>query len=370
MAERKLAVVRNFPKAYEIEMSRFATYYKHIFVTQPDFGFSEIRPVPAYCLLPDFAQHLPFMSSYHFTVFRNLESALEDVDAINAAELFTFMSRQCSMISSRLKIKFVASVWQTIPNHLLYNFLPPYVNNTRFVINRTQLFLALTKKAISYLQSLRVPSDKIRLLYPGVDLQLFKPSAHRREDSSFIVLFVGRLERQKGIITLVSAFLQFAQENPDAQLWIIGRGKLLPEIVWHSKRSPNIIYKGSNLSQRLIIATYQRCDALCLPTSDYQIAGIKIWEEQFGMVLVEAMACQLPILATNNGAIPEILGHNNIIVPQDSTRGLLGGLMTLASDPELRRAIGKANRIRAEKLFDVVKQGEKMDRYLKEAIET
>jgi len=109
---------------------------------------------------------------------------------------------------------------------------------------------------------------------------------------------------------------------------------------------------------------YRRCDVLCLPSFDRKMWWMKVWEEQFGFVLMEAMACGLPVIASDCGAIPEVVGPENLIVRQGSADNLFNALHEIMKNESFRGCLSEANRARAEKLFDIEKQRRKLSNIL------
>lgn len=308
-------------------------------------------------------------STTSFMRLRNLEESLKQADVINCIETFSFVSYQCAKIAKRLRKKLVTSVFETIPHNLIHYF-PPYVRNTKAVLKQTDIFIAYTKKAAEYLRAFSVPKERIKVIYPGIDLRIFYPPSRRSGNEKFRILFVsGYFNPEKGLSILLSAFLQLCEEHQNVELWIcVGHplGKDAPVAFAYAKRYPIKIISHVKHDEMAII--YRQCDVLCLPSYDRMKFGLKIWEEQFGFVLVEAMACGLPIVATNCGAIPEIIGPQNLIVQQKSAEDLYVAFKKIIEDDSFSRYLASANRDRAERLFDIEKQRINLDKTLYEAL--
>jgi glycosyltransferase involved in cell wall biosynthesis len=210
-----------------------------------------------------------------------------------------------------------------------------------------------------------VPIEKISLVYPGINLQEFSPSLHQHHD--FRILYIGRFDQEKGLQPLLEAFSELCKERHDVELWIRGKkGSRELELAAkeYSRRLPIRFIPSSDYAD--LPRLYQDCDVLCLPSIDRQWHGLKIWEEQFGFVLIEAMACGLAVVGTDCGAIPEVVGPSNPIVPQNSSMGLLRELKRLCEDKQLRNTLSRKNRKRAEELFDIKKQRQAVEEELRE----
>jgi glycosyltransferase involved in cell wall biosynthesis len=313
-------------------------------------------------ILPDFVSSLFVRKPYSpvsFVKLQKVETALEDMDIIECSELYSFVSCQCAKFAKAAGKRLVLSVWETIVT-LPINHCLPYSHNVVTVRKYADVFIAHTWRAASYLRCMSVPEEKIKVVYPGVDVRKFHPSI-RQNDGTFRVLFVGRFDKEKGLHVLLEAFTRLHATNSDTELWIRAKkrtGEVEAEAKRYAQRYP-IRFLGP-VDYDKLPEIYGQCDVLCLPSFDKKKWGIKVWEEQFGFVLMEAMACGLPVVATDCGAIPEVVGVENSIVKQKSVDDLYFALRNLCEDEELYRRVSKANRARAEEQFNIEKQRKKL----------
>jgi colanic acid/amylovoran biosynthesis glycosyltransferase len=286
-----------------------------------------------------------------WSMLDGLSDSLTDVDVIDTSELYTFFTYQCLRLKELMEKPLVVSVIESIPHHIS-SWLPPYSLLSSLVAERADLIIALTKRSRDYLLSLGVDKSRIEVIYPGFDLEMFKP-AGERQDGKVRILFVGQLSQYKGLDLLLEAFMRLAKnhDKKTIELWICGKGPLENTVRACAKRLENIRYFGS-VDWHELPAIYNQCHIFCSPSVDNTRFGIRIWEEQLGMVLVEAMASGLPVVASDCGAIPEILGTNNLIVNQSSKEMLHSSLEALVHDPDRRLSIGEKNRARAEEMFE------------------
>lgn len=316
-------------------------------------------------LLPDFIAGFFVRKPYSgvsFAVLRGLERYLADANIVYAAEPYSFLSAQCAKYCSKSDKKLVISCFETIPNSPQLRF-PPYSFNVRYVKDKADMFVAYTNKAADCLRAISIPDEKIKVVYPGVDLDFFSPN--KISHDSIRVLFVGRFDREKGLSVLLNAFKKLCLEIKNLELWVVGpirSGEDYESAKAMAKKYPVKIIGPVNRAE--LRRFYNQCDIFCAPSMDKKKFGIKVWEEQFGAVFVEAMACGLPIVSTKCGAIPEIISEDNIIVSQGSEVELYNGIKKLIMDDSLRKFISEENRNRAERLFDIKRQRQKLEEIL------
>lgn len=327
------------------------------------------RDVIARELLPDFILS-PFLrkpySTTSFIKLENLGSTLQDAQIISCIEFISFISAQCARIAKREKKKLVVSVFETLtPVHNI----PPYRWNAKTVLPQADLFITYSKRSMEYLRHLSIDDDRIRMIYLGIDLKRFSPRPKKRVDGVFRILFVGAYARQKGLSILLPAFARLCQEISGCELWLcISQGGENEAMVHeYAKKYPIKILM--NIDYNWIPEIYASCDLFCLPSLDWRKWGIKLWEEQFGFVLVEAMASGLPIVGSDCGSIPEVVGRSNIIIRQGSVDELYSALRSVVENDSLRQELSRSNRSRAEELFDINEQRKKMEDALLEILE-
>lgn len=231
-----------------------------------------------------------------------------------------------------------------------------------------------------------VDEKKVKVIYNGINLQQYVKTSETDTLDEYgvdknkpYVLFVGRITRQKGIIHLVNAIKYI---DPDTQIVLCAGapdteeiGKEMEDAVNEVKKTrKNVIWIDKMVTKEEIIQLYSHADVFCCP-SIY---------EPFGIINIEAMACDTAVVASAVGGIKEVVvdGETGILVPveqQDSApfepvnpdkfaRDLAEGVNTLINNPELRNTMAKKGRKRVEDYFDwisIAKQVEELYKSLK-----
>lgn len=204
----------------------------------------------------------------------------------------------------------------------------------------------------NYLESsefLRPYRDKCRIVPFGISMSRFSPSSEieasaqilRRRYGMNIVLFVGILRYYKGLHTLIRSM-----EHVDGKLLIVGVGPLLPELIQYAQSltyGDKIVFLGQVES---VVPYYYAADVFCLP-SIYR-------SEAFGLVLIEASACGLPLVSTELGTGTSYVNKHEetgLVVPPENEEALAGALNRLLTHTPLRDQYGQAARHRASELF-------------------
>ncbi|GAX35399.1 hormogonium polysaccharide biosynthesis glycosyltransferase HpsO [Nodularia sp. NIES-3585] len=185
----------------------------------------------------------------------------------------------------------------------------------------------------------------------GVDERLFTPKAQPELSSQlgitsedFVVGFVGRFVPEKGLLTLVQALVSI----PDKpwKLLLLGRGELQAELIKFTTEN--------NIRERVIfvesvphdqVANYiNLMSTLVLPSeTTYKFKTLTSvgWKEQFGHVLIEAMACHVPVIGSDSGEIPHVIGDAGLVFPEGDFKALADCLVQLIEKPDMTATLGK-----------------------------
>ena len=190
------------------------------------------------------------------------------------------------------------------------------------------------------------PDFPMRVVPNGIDLGIYRPGLppirHLRDDN-LNILFVGRLEKRKGLGDLLRAYRSIVDRVPQSRLIIVGdgplRGKVESYVARH--RLPNVVMAGY-VPESVKPRYYSSADIFCAPATG---------AESFGIVLLEALASGLPVVATEVPGYMSVLepGQDSITVQPKNWRELAASLVILARDGELRArlagyAVRKARR--------------------------
>jgi len=193
---------------------------------------------------------------------------------------------------------------------------------------------------------------KLRVVHCGVDPDVFRPVEHSNEAMparDLHVLSVGRLIDLKGHALLLEAVAVARAEGVQARLTIVGDGSTRPALEARAARLglvDEVTFAGA-VGQDDIAGFYADADIFCLAS----------FAEGVPVVLMEAMAMEIAVIATGIAGIPELVedGVSGLVVPPGRADRLAAALRTLADDPALRRAMGKAGRAKVLAEFDVAK---------------
>ena len=191
------------------------------------------------------------------------------------------------------------------------------------------------------------PGD-YRVIPNGVDLARF--GSHSLEpvpefaDGRPNILFVGRLEKRKGFVHLLRAFVEVQAKMRQARLIVAGafsQEQLMPFARQAESSGLHDVHFITWPPTDMLARLYQTADLLCAPSTGF---------ESFGLILVEAMAASLPVVASDIPGYRQVVRHevDGLLVPPGDEAGLAAALLRLLADKEQRECMGRNGRARAE----------------------
>lgn len=187
-----------------------------------------------------------------------------------------------------------------ISTHSIYNFPKKglYRNFVSFVFKNADFSLGLSKQAVEEIKLLGVNKEKVGNFTYWINLEKFKKVLDAKNylgwNGNFVVLFVGRLVLEKGIIELLESAKIW---NANINLKIIGSGPLERRVKEMVSKLSNVEFIGGIDSEKLPVY-YSGSDLLIVPS---------VHEEGFGRVILESLACGIPVIGSKRGAIPEAM---------------------------------------------------------------
>lgn len=288
---------------------------------------------------------------------QGLETALRGFDIVHSAENTYYCTYQAARAKREAKFKLVVTVWENIP--FLYHS-QMVARNKKEIFDAADLFLPVSNRAKEVLILEGAPQEKIKVQMPGIDTQHFRPMSKDTQllqkfgcsEEDRIVLFAGNLNREKGIFDLIVAFLPMLdrlEPSKNIKLLLAGKGRdenALRQLIRQLHLENNVLLIGSH-SYATMPHIHNLADVFVLPS-----VPIPTWQEQFGYVLVESMACGKAVISTLSGSIPEVVADTAVLVPPNDFISLASAIENLLADDQKRIELGNRGRTRAETLFD------------------
>ena len=314
----------------------------------------------------------------HYVFFPALIPSLlkEECDIMHAHSYGYFHVNLSAFIKGLRKIPFVLtphfhpewSMWGGEKRRRIRRIYDRVI--AKHVLDSADAIIGVSRHEIELLKTIEFDESKVRIIPNGIEFSRFDPipdASPFREKFNIdgqMILFTGRLATNKGLQILVKAMPDVLKEFPDTTFVLVGedqgmknRLKRIAEDLGVEKK---LVFAGHITDENLFLSAYSACDVFVLP-SEY---------EAFGIVLLEAMACQKPCIGTDVGGIPEVIvdGKSGIIVDYGDVHALANAITELLSDARKRDAFGRFGRERVKEKFTWAKVVEQIEDVYNESL--
>jgi glycosyltransferase involved in cell wall biosynthesis len=303
----------------------------------------EPGPTPGYDLV---VEPIALNGSFHAHWYPHLDRRIATLrpDIVHVEEEpYNLATALATRAARRHGAGVVVFTWQNIARR----YFPPFGSLERATLRRTDHLLCGSEASLATWRQKGYEGAASVIPQVGVDTSTFSPRPAGSPPRPFTVGYVGRLVADKGVDLLVRAFAS-ACRGPDARLVLAGEGPARPDLAALATRlgiDSRVELTGWVASDE-IPALMRRFDVLVLPSRT-----TRRWKEQFGRVLVEAMACGIAVVGTDSGEIPHVLGDAGILVPEDDAVALREALATLAREPARVADLGRRGRTRVDREY-------------------
>jgi glycosyltransferase involved in cell wall biosynthesis len=324
-------------------------------------------------------------SPYHYHGYKAFKTIVQQ-DSIELVQIHNTDFFAYSLLKEKFKVPLIVYLHEN-PETAFYYTAPSVTQDStgflrtimwykiftpirmRLVLNRADAIITVSRNlAESIIKSYNVPSQKMHVIHNGVDTTVFRPLRNQGfelkrqlgiEDRK-VILYVGNLSNRKGLTYLLEAAVTILKKIKDACFLIIGGSpKWLGTDVYEEELLTSIKAKGIEDSF-LLLGTkpylelpqyYSAADIFVLPSL----------YEPFGKVVIEAMACQTPVIASRVGGIPEIVeeGVTGLLVNPGNSKELAHKILTLIQDTSSLSSMGRQGRNAVKNKFSWKKAAEK-----------
>lgn len=218
---------------------------------------------------------------------------------------------------------------------------PPFSLIERYCYSRSPVGIAGNQDAADVLRrkGFRKPIAVIPQF--GVDPEIYRPVARSAEaDHTPTIGYIGRIVPEKGLETLIEAI---AKVPGKSRAVIVGSGDhraALEQLAGNLGIQDRVQFRSA-VPPEQVPALLAEFDALVLPSLTRPN-----WKEQFGRVLIEAMACEVPVIGSDSGEIPNVIGNGGLVFAEGSAAELASRISEVLDSPERKHQLGVAGRQR------------------------
>ena len=246
----------------------------------------------------------------------------------------------------------------------------------RLLIRRWHSFLGMQKRVVRQLHNIVTVSEcsrqdiardfgiqpaGISLVHNGVDTDEFRPLPHIRKNPWRLMATASADAPLKGLRFLIDAYASLLERYPSLELVVVGA----PRPGGDTERQIARLGLENRIQFRTGISTTE----LVQLYAEAAIAVVPSVYEGFGLPAGEAMACGVPLVSTDGGALPEVVGDAGVQVPARNAAALAEAIADLLEDPARREALGAQGRARMESSFCWERSARRMVDYYREVLE-
>ena len=206
---------------------------------------------------------------------------------------------------------------------------------------------------------LSVQAARIATVPIGIDGDLFKPQPGVARLPARLVTTASADVPLKGLKYLIEAFAGLIETRPTLELVVVGRARKGPTLD---------LLEALNLSDRVRFVHDLSGEALAALYASATICVTPSLYEGFGLPAAEAMGCGAPVVVTDGGALPEVVGEAGVVAAKGDAAALMAAIGALLDDPVRRRDMGAAGIARAQRHFSWDRVAERYDGILRQAI--
>lgn len=342
----------------------------------PERWLSSLRGTMFFTPLPGLAQMscpLPslFAGHVHFHWYRGLREKLRafapDVLYVDE-EPYSLVTFQALRVCNELGCRFVFYTKQ----NLAKRYPPPFSWIQRQVLNSTDLAVAVSAGAVEVLRTWGYRGP-VRQLPHGIDPEILCPQdasdlLRRLRIQRPIVGYAGRIEADKGVWDLLGAAELLHQRiGPTFRVMLVGDGPARWKLAAAARRMlpPELFYFTGSVAHHAIGQYLSAMDILVLPSRTQ-----RHWKEQFGRVLVEALACGVPLVGSSSGNIPALIEQTGggLVFREGDIEDLADKLQQLLENPQEARRMAQHGRTVVLEKFAYPQVAAALHEALKEAL--
>ena len=280
-----------------------------------------------------------FNGSFHLHLYRGLDELVRrwqpEIMHIDE-EPYNLATFQAMRSAQRHGARALFFTWQ----NLLRRYPFPFSYFERYNLAHAACAIAGNQEAQDVLRA-KGYGGVIHLLPQfGVDPALYRPERPPRAAPVFVIGYIGRLVEEKGVHLLLQAV---AELDGEWMLKLVGSGPYagrLRALCAQLGIEKRVVWVG-RLPSAEMPRTLNEMDVLVLPSLTRSN-----WKEQFGRILIEAMACEVPVVGSSSGEIPHLIADAGLVFPEGDAGALRDALGKLMRGPELRLELGRKGRTR------------------------